>query len=710
MTGGTKNVLGQAWWSLDELADAVEVIAQTQGLIPKGAAGLGDLDGPRPSPDMVGDWLGWAGDQLGLEILSVQSEVRSLGALIAQGGPALIMQAFDGVPGFLVLLRSRKSRAVLLGPDRQRLAIQAKALAALLEEPHAQPVRREVDRVLAAAAIPPRRRAKVAQAMISQRIGGETVRDVFLLRLPASSGFSRQLRDAGVFSRLLGIVAMFLLVYGGEIFGWKLIGGATLGGRLDWGWMIAWLLLMLSLLPARLLAAWNEALFSLETGRLMKSRLLTGALSLPVDTVRRSGVGQLISRVMEAQALDGLALGGGFAVLVGAVELTLAAWVLAQGAAPGLHLALLGLFTVATLTLTFGFHRAVSAWTARRLGMTHYLVEAMVGHRTRLAQERAWQRDAAEDSQLVGYFQNSQWMDQAALKLGSGLASAWQLAALLAFIPAVTARGAFPATALAISLGGILLAHRALHGIGSGLSTISRAGFAWKQVGTIFKAGARQPGTGLSPSARSGHRPRLAVLEARNLHFNYDRKASAVLDGVTLDIARGDRILVEGPSGGGKSTLASVLTGLRPADSGLLLLDGLDRPTIGDDWHRHVSAAPQFHENHILSGTMAFNLLMGRRWPPSEADLADAEEVCTELGLGDLLRRMPGGLNQRVGETGWQLSHGERSRVFLARALLQRAAVTILDESFASLDPGTMQQCLDTALHRSETLIVIAHP
>jgi ATP-binding cassette subfamily B protein len=177
-----------------------------------------------------------------------------------------------------------------------------------------------------------------------------------------------------------------------------------------------------------------------------------------------------------------------------------------------------------------------------------------------------------------------------------------------------------------------------------------------------------------------------------------------------LNIERGDRLLIEGPSGGGKSTLASVLTGLRRPDAGLLLLGGLDRHTVGDDWHRHVTAAPQFHENHIFSGTLAFNLLMGRQWPAPDNDIAEAEALCRELGLGELLDKMPGGIHQPVGETGWQLSHGERSRIFLARALLQKAEVTILDESFASLDPATMDQCLRTALDRTETLVVIAHP
>jgi len=74
----------------------------------------------------------------------------------------------------------------------------------------------------------------------------------------------------------------------------------------------------------------------------------------------------------------------------------------------------------------------------------------------------------------------------------------------------------------------------------------------------------------------------------------------------------------------------------------------------------------QFHENHVFTGTFAFNLLMGRAWLPRQEDLIEAEALCRELGLSELLDRMPAGLMQMVGETGWRLSHGERSRLFLA--------------------------------------------
>jgi ABC-type bacteriocin/lantibiotic exporter with double-glycine peptidase domain len=193
--------------------------------------------------------------------------------------------------------------------------------------------------------------------------------------------------------------------------------------------------------------------------------------------------------------------------------------------------------------------------------------------------------------------------------------------------------------------------------------------------------------------------------------FRYSSRGNPVLRGCSLRLARGERVLLEGPSGGGKSTLGLLLAGVREPQSGTLLLTGLDRRTLGrTDWRQRIVAVPQFHENHVLSASFAFNLLMGRGWPPRAEDVAEAERVCRELGLGELLERMPAGLEQPVGDTGWQLSHGERSRLYVARALLQRPDVIVLDESFAALDPETMKTSLECVLRRSPTLVVIAHP
>ena len=192
--------------------------------------------------------------------------------------------------------------------------------------------------------------------------------------------------------------------------------------------------------------------------------------------------------------------------------------------------------------------------------------------------------------------------------------------------------------------------------------------------------------------------------------FRYGDRAEYVLNRCSVQVRRNDRVLLEGPSGCGKSTLVSLLSGLRQPESGLVLLGGLDRRTVGtDEWRRRVATAPQFHENHVLTETFAFNALMGRGWPPSEMDMIQTEAVCRELGLGDLLDRMPSGLLQIVGDSGWQLSHGEKSRLYIARTLLQGAEVVILDESLGALDPESMRKALRCLTLRAPTLVVVTH-
>jgi ATP-binding cassette subfamily B protein len=329
-----------------------------------------------------------------------------------------------------------------------------------------------------------------------------------------------------------------------------------------------------------------------------------------------------------------------------------------------------------------------------------------------LAQEARESWHEGEDQMTERYLEGSALMDRAAT-IHSGVARGWLLIGVAGLVPAFMQGSASPA-AIAISLGGILLASRALMKLIQSISSLASAAISWQQAAPLFQAATREeaeaPAAALLDFDMSEPVAGQTVLEAHDLVFAYRDRGEAVLRGCNLRIHAGDRLLLRGSSGGGKSTLASLLTGLRSPDSGLLLLGGLDHRSVGSAaWRQRVVAAPQFHENHVLTSTFAFNLLMGRRWPPNEEDVKEADAVCRNLQLGDLLDRMPAGMLQMVGETGWQLSHGERSRLYMARALLQGADLVILDESFAALDPETLRQCLRYALDYSSTLLVIAH-
>ncbi len=333
----------------------------------------------------------------------------------------------------------------------------------------------------------------------------------------------------------------------------------------------------------------------------------------------------------------------------------------------------------------------------------------MIGHRTRLAQETREQWHEDEDQMLTGYIQDSIRVDRTGAWFVTAMPRGWLLVGLVSLAPAIAIQNT-SASSVAVLLGGILLAQTGLKRLTGSFVEVVGACVSWKRIAPLFEAAARKETIGAA-SISSAPPSYSRVVEAERLVFRYRKDGRPAVQGLSLTIQRGDRVLLQGPSGGGKTTFASLLSGMREPSSGLLLVNGLDRQTLGDKrWRKAIASAPQFHENHILTETLAFNLLMGRQWPPTQRDVQEAESLCRQLGLGDLLDRMPGGILQMVGEGGWQLSHGERSRIYIARALLQQSDLVILDESFAALDPESLETALECTLKHAGTLMVIAHP
>jgi ATP-binding cassette subfamily B protein len=302
--------------------------------------------------------------------------------------------------------------------------------------------------------------------------------------------------------------------------------------------------------------------------------------------------------------------------------------------------------------------------------------------------------------------------------------ASWLVVGLACLAPSLLSPQPAQLTHIAVGIGGILFAYQAFETIRVGIQNDIQLLLSWDQVKPLYYAASRQeerPQVAVSSNLEQDNHTKnqgsspdnstRSLLTMHHLIYRYQSHSRPALDDCNLQIFPGDRIILEGPSGGGKTTLAAVMTGLRRPSSGAILLHGYDLHSLGEAaWRKHVMMAPQFNENHIFNETFAFNLLMGKRWPPQPEDMQLAKEICSELGLGELLERMPSGWQQMLGESGWQLSHGERSRVFIARALLQNADLVIMDESFGALDPENLYRALECAYRRAATLLIIAHP
>jgi ATP-binding cassette subfamily B protein len=708
--------LAQLSWPVSRLGEVLEALARASGLAPRSVE-LPPLPSSlaQDSGEALRRWIEAMAGALGLEVEPVEVPYTGVERLVRSAGPALLRLPGVSEPHFLALLGGRRRVVSILGPNRIVYRLRLKVVCAALCQPLEQFLTARVDQILGAAHVPKRRQARARAAIIHEHLRPVRIDGGWLLRLPPGASLWRQVRQARLLRPFVALISAHTVQYLLWLLSWWMIGRGALEGQLDQGWLLAWALLLLTTVPLQVLAMWSQGALALGAGGLLKQRLLYGALRLAPEEVRNQGAGQFFGRVMESQAVESLALGGGFLALFAGVELVMAAVVLGMGARGILHVPLLLGWVALALLLNWRYFQYRHNWTEARLGLTHDLVERMVGHRTPLAQETPERWHDGEDQALERYFVLSRDMDGAAV-VQALVPGSWLMLGLLGLTHGFVSGSSTP-SALAVSLGGILVASRALGKLIMGLSYLMSAAIAWQQVALFFHAGARSEVGGtpafaraLSPHSREPD-DRQPVLDARDLIFRYHRQGEPILRACSLQVCAGDRILLEGPSGGGKSTLASLLTGLRLPQSGLLLLRGLDWQTLGPEgWRRHVAGAPQFHENHVFTGTFAFNLLMGRRWPAHPEDLQQAEALCRELGLGDLLDRMPAGLQQMVGETGWQLSHGERSRLYIARALLQGADLVVLDESLAALDPETFHRSLRCVLERVSTLLVIAHP
>jgi subfamily B ATP-binding cassette protein MsbA len=201
-------------------------------------------------------------------------------------------------------------------------------------------------------------------------------------------------------------------------------------------------------------------------------------------------------------------------------------------------------------------------------------------------------------------------------------------------------------------------------------------------------------------------RPVRGAVALENVSFRYAPELPDALGEVSFSIAPGEVVALVGPSGAGKTTVASLIPRFWDVTAGRITLDGIDvRDLSFADLRGSIGLVPQ--EPALFSGTVRENIAYARP-DASEADVLAAARAAHAM---EFIDRLPAGLDTLVGERGVKLSGGQRQRIALARVFLKDPAVVVLDEATSSLDNESerlVEEAMEELL-RGRTTLIIAH-
>lgn len=202
----------------------------------------------------------------------------------------------------------------------------------------------------------------------------------------------------------------------------------------------------------------------------------------------------------------------------------------------------------------------------------------------------------------------------------------------------------------------------------------------------------------------------LAITEGKivykDVHFTYPGTDNEVIRGLDLVVHPGETLALVGPSGGGKSTICSLLPRFYDVDAGSIRIDGQDvRKVTQKSLHEQIGLVQQ--DVYLFDGTIAENIAYGK----PDATAEEIVEAARRANIADFIETLPDGFETQVGERGARLSGGQKQRIAIARVFLKNPPLLIFDEATSALDnesEGAVQAAL-SELAQGRTTIVIAH-
>jgi ATP-binding cassette, subfamily B, bacterial len=240
-----------------------------------------------------------------------------------------------------------------------------------------------------------------------------------------------------------------------------------------------------------------------------------------------------------------------------------------------------------------------------------------------------------------------------------------------------------------------------IRAIGWVLADLPRAMAGFDRVTPVLSATGETPHGPDAAAAVDG----AATLAVCDLEFGFADAPRPTLSGVTFDVAAGRTLAVVGPTGSGKSTLAGLLVRLVDPADGSVLLDGVDLRRLREG---EVSGQAAFvpQSTFLFDDTVRDNVTLGGDWTDDEVWAALRAAAADEF-----VAALPEGLDTRVGERGASLSGGQRQRLAIARAIVRRPRLLVLDDATSAVDPSVEAQILDALrdAERPATVVVVAY-
>ena len=208
------------------------------------------------------------------------------------------------------------------------------------------------------------------------------------------------------------------------------------------------------------------------------------------------------------------------------------------------------------------------------------------------------------------------------------------------------------------------------------------------------------------PDSSENKKPADSSVQLDNVTFAYENSDNKAIDGISLNIKSGSHIALVGPSGGGKTTLASLIARFWDVNDGSVKIGGVDVRNI-DSKELMQQVSYVFQDSKLLKMSILENVRMGN---PNASD-EEVMQALKDAQCMDIIEKFPDGVNTIIGSKGVYVSGGESQRLSIARAFLKNAPILILDEATAFADPDNerLVQMAFEKLSKDKTVIMIAH-